>query len=273
MSETARDSDGAEAAEPAVSAADLGLDGPRGPVFTGIRFEAPPGSVVALEGPSGTGRTCLLLALTGRMKTTAGHALVEGRRLPRQLAAVRRISALAAVPGITDLEPSLSVAEQLRERELLQRRFGGSLRTLLRPRGERAAASRERTGRALAAAGLDLEDLPKGPRTRVRDLERLESLRLSVALALTGGPRVLGVDDVDLKLTGAERDQAWELLRSVASSGVTVLAACTEAPPGAVAVPMQTETGSTRRRPAPAGDSGTTSEEGAADALAGTGRA
>ncbi|OEV29482.1 ABC transporter ATP-binding protein [Streptomyces nanshensis] len=256
-----------------MSAEDFGLDGPRGQVFAGIRFEAPPGSVVALEGPSGSGRTCLLLALTGRMKATAGHALVDGRRLPGQLAAVRRISALAAVPGITDLEPSLSVAEQLRERTLLQRRFGGSLRALLRPRRERAAASRDRVDRALRAAGLDLDDLPKGPRTRVRDLERLESLRLSVALALIGEPRVLGVDDVDLKLSGDERDQAWSLLRSVASSGVTVLAVCSEAPPGAVAV--RTGAGSTRQQPAPAREYAGTGKERkeAADALAETGRA
>lgn len=140
----------------------FGLDGPHGRVFSGIGFDAAPGSLVALEGPSGSGRTCLLLALTGRMKASAGHATVDGLRLPQQLAAVRRISAPAAVPGVTDLEPALSAAEHVRERALLQRRFDGSLRALLRPRRERAAASRARTSAALEAAGLDLDALPKG---------------------------------------------------------------------------------------------------------------
>ncbi|WP_197353097.1 ATP-binding cassette domain-containing protein [Streptomyces bathyalis] len=252
-------------------AEDLALDGPRGRVFSGVRFEAAPGSLVALEGPSGSGRTCLLLALSGRMKATGGHAVVGGRRLPEQLAAVRRFSALAAVPGVTDLEPSLSVAEHLRERVLLQRRFGGSLRALLRPRRERTAASRARVDSALAMAGLDPEALPKGPRTRVRDLERLEVLRLSVALALLGGPRLLAVDDVDFKLSEPERDEAWSLLRSVASSGVTVLAVCSEAPPGAVVV--RTDTGRERQQPAETRKSDGTSKKEAADALAEPGRA
>ncbi|WP_314172732.1 ATP-binding cassette domain-containing protein [Streptomyces winkii] len=269
-------SEAAEAAEPAragagVRAEDFALDGPRGRVFAGVRFDAPPGSLVALEGPSGSGRTCLLLSLTGRMKATGGHAVVGGLRLPQQPAAVRRISALAAVPGVTDLEPSLSAAEHLRERVLLQRRFGGSLRALLRPRAERAAASRARIDAALAAAGLDLDALPKGPRTRVRDLERLEALRLSVALALLGEPRLLAVDDVDFKLSGREREQAWSLLRSVAASGVTVLAVCSEAPRGAVVV--RTGTQATHQQPAETGESGVTSEKEAADALAETGRA
>ncbi|WP_346777279.1 ATP-binding cassette domain-containing protein [Streptomyces sp. HNM0575] len=261
-----------------MSAGEFGLDGPRGRVFAGITFDARPGSIIAVEGPSGSGRTCLLLTLTGRMKATAGHALVGGRRLPAQLAAVRRISALAAVPGVTDLEPSLSVAEHLRERVLLQRRFGGSLRALLRPRRERTAAARARVTSALAAAGLDLDELPKGPRTRVRDLERLEALRLSVALALLGGPRLLAADDVDFKLSERDREQAWSLLRSVAASGVTVLAVCSEAPADAVVVRTGTSRGDQQpagpRRLGGAGDDldGTSNEE-AGDALAETGRA
>ncbi|MFF8674774.1 ATP-binding cassette domain-containing protein [Streptomyces sp. NPDC015242] len=219
-----------------IAAEGLGVEGPRGWAVRGICLEAGPGSLVAVEGPSGSGRTCLLLALTGRMKVTEGTAVVGDARLPRQLPAVRRFSALAHVPGVTDLDPALTVGEHLRERALLERRFGGSLRALLRPRGERAAEAGRRVGEALAAAGLDLETLPKGPRTAVRDLERLEALRLSVALALIGRPRLLGVDDTDLKLSDDERDEAWALLRSLADAGTTVLAVCSEAPAGAVRV-------------------------------------
>ncbi|MGA4842515.1 ATP-binding cassette domain-containing protein [Streptomyces sp. G45] len=227
----------------AVSAADFGLKGPRGWAFRGIGFTAEPGSLIAVEGPSGSGRTSLLLALTGRMRATEGSATVDRSRLPKQLAAVRRISALGPVPGVTDLDPSLTVAEHLRERALLERRFTGSLRGLLRPPGERAAASRLRVDAALRAAGLDVEALPKGPRTSVRDLDRLEALRLSVALALIGRPRLLGVDDTDLKLSDAERAFAWDLLRSIAASGTTVVAVCSEAPEGAVVVPTGTRDG------------------------------
>ncbi|MEU4174362.1 ATP-binding cassette domain-containing protein [Streptomyces sp. NPDC026589] len=214
----------------AVAAEDFGLEGPRGRVFQNVTFSAEPGTLVAIEGPSGSGRTCLLLALTGRMRPTGGRAETGGLRLPEQAAAVRRIAALGPVPGVSELDPAFTVAEHLGERALLQGRYGASLRTLLRPRAERRAAARARVDGALEAAGLDLATLPKAGRTSVRDLERLEALRLSTALALIGEPRLLAVDDTDLKLSDAERDRAWELLRAVADSGTTVLAVCSEAP-------------------------------------------
>ncbi|MFB6642732.1 ATP-binding cassette domain-containing protein [Streptomyces chartreusis] len=219
-----------------VTALGLGLEGPRGWAFRGVSFEAEPGSLITIEGPSGTGRTCLLLALTGRMKSTEGTASVGGTALPKRMAAVRRVSAVAHVPGVTDLEPALTVAEHLHERALLQRRFGDSLRGLLRPRAERKSEERLRIDAALKAAGLDLASLPKGSRTAVRDLERPEALRLSLALALIGRPQLLGVDDTDLKLSDAERAEIWALLKSVAENGTTVVAVCSEAPAGTVVV-------------------------------------
>ncbi|MFF3210601.1 ATP-binding cassette domain-containing protein [Streptomyces sp. NPDC002886] len=214
----------------AVKAEDFGVKGPRGWVFRGIGIDAAPGSLIAVEGPSGSGRTCLLLALTGRMKATEGHAEIGRHRLPKKMAAVRRIAALGPVPGVNDLDQALTVAEQLREGALLQRRYDGPVRALLRPRAERRTSTAARIDAALAAAGLDLGTLPKGPRTSVRDLERLESVRLSVAIALLGAPRLLALDDLDLKLSDAERAEAWDLLRSLAARGTTVLAVCSEAP-------------------------------------------
>ncbi|MFJ1912117.1 ATP-binding cassette domain-containing protein [Streptomyces sp. NPDC088147] len=250
---TRADPDGA-----AVLAEDFGLKGARGWAFRHVHVDAAPGTVVVIEGPSGSGRTCLLLALTGRMRPTEGRAEIAGLPLPRAMAAVRRISGLGPVPGVSDLDPALTVAEHLRERALLQRRFGGSPRSLLRPRARRAAEARDRIDAALTAAGLDTAALPKGERTSVRDLERLEALRLSVALALIGRPRLLAVDDLDLKLSDADRAAAWRLLRSVAEDGTTVLAVCGQAP-------GDQDAGTVIIR--------THNEEGAADALAETGRA
>lgn len=259
-----------------VSAEDFGLKGPRGWAFQGVDFTADPGTLVAIEGPSGSGRTCLLLALTGRMRSTQGHAEVGGQRLPGRLAAVRGISALGPVPGVSELDPAFTVAEHLRERALLQRRFDGSLRTLLQPRARRAATARAVVDAALDAAGLDPAALPKAERTSVRDLERLEALRLSVALALMARPRLLAVDDTDLKLSGTDRAEAWQLLRALADCGTTVLAVCSEAPEDTFTV--RTGTPATSAPAAGAADGSTTEDdtttgEGTADAIAETGRA
>lgn len=275
----------------AVTAEDFGLKGPRGWAFRGVRLDAPPGALVAIEGPSGSGRTCLLLALTGRMRPSEGRAEVGGLRLPRQMAAVRRISALGPVPGVSELDPAFTVAEHLRERALLQRRYDGSLRALLRPRAERTAAARNRIEAALEAAGLDPATLPKAERTSVRDLERLAALRLSLALALIGRPQLLAVDDTDLKLSDAERAEAWELLRSVADGGTTVLAVCSQAPGGAITVRTDntdntateditaadaTDASEPAESPEATAEKTTdekTTDEGTADAFAETGRA
>ncbi|KOX26452.1 ABC transporter ATP-binding protein [Streptomyces sp. NRRL F-6491] len=212
------------------------MRGPRGWAFRKVSFRAEPGTLVAIEGPSGSGRTCLLLALTGRMRAKEGHAEIGGLPLPRKMAAVRRISALGQVPGVNELDPALTVAEHLRERALLQHRFDGSVRALLRRPGTRAAEARARIEEAVAAAGLDLDALPKGGRTSVRDLERLEALRLSIALALIGRPRLLAVDDTDMKLSDAARTEVWALLRSLTAAGTTVLAVCSEAPEDALRI-------------------------------------
>ncbi|MEU8916404.1 ATP-binding cassette domain-containing protein [Streptomyces nigrescens] len=240
----------------AVTAAGFGVKGPRGWAFRNIDFTAGPGSLIAVQGPSGSGRTCLLLALTGRMKSAAGTAEVGGLPLPKKKAAVRSVTALAHVPGVAELDPALTVGEHLRERALLQGRFGGSLRALLRPRQERRAAARALVDAALSAAGLDLETLPKGIRTSVRDLERLEALRLSVALALIGGPRLLAVDDTDLKLSDDERAAAWKMLHGLAAAGTTVLAVCSE-PPESDGEVMLVRTGSQSEPSSPAGAPGT----------------
>ncbi|MEU4106153.1 ATP-binding cassette domain-containing protein [Streptomyces tanashiensis] len=281
----------------AVVADGFGLKGPRGWAFREVSFRAEPGTLVAIEGPSGSGRTCLLLALTGRMRTKEGHAEVGGLPLPRRMAAVRRISALGQVPGVSELDPAFTVAEHLRERALLQRRYDGSVRALLRRPAERAATARTRIDEAVRAAGLDLDALPKGERTSVRDLERLEALRLSIALALIGRPRLLALDDTDMKLSDADRAEAWALLRSLAASGTTVLAVCSEAPEDALrittlsggspaadtgareAAAEDTAPGGTAADRPAVGETATgdttdaTTEEGAADALAETGRA
>ncbi|CAM5359978.1 ATP-binding cassette domain-containing protein [Streptomyces tanashiensis] len=291
----------------AVVADGFGLKGPRGWAFREVSFRAEPGTLVAIEGPSGSGRTCLLLALTGRMRTKEGHAEVGGLPLPRRMAAVRRISALGQVPGVSELDPAFTVAEHLRERALLQRRYDGSVRALLRRPAERAATARTRIDEAVRAAGLDLDALPKGERTSVRDLERLEALRLSIALALIGRPRLLALDDTDMKLSDADRAEAWALLRSLAASGTTVLAVCSEAPEDALRITTLSggsPAADTGAREAAAEDTGAreaaaedtapggtaadrpavgetatgdttdaTTEEGAADALAETGRA
>ncbi|WP_407286625.1 ATP-binding cassette domain-containing protein [Streptomyces sp. BP-8] len=256
----------------AVGARGIGVRGPRGWAFQGVDIAADPGSLIAVQGPSGSGRTCLLLALTGRMRITTGTATVAGFPLPKRIGTVRARTAIAHVTGVADLEPALTVGEHLKEQALLGRRLKGSL-----PWGKQhKAATRARMDAALTASGLDADVLPKGLGTAVRDLERIEALRLSIALAVMHGPQLLAVDDVDLKLSAAERDQAWQLLRDLALSGTTVVAVGSDAPADALVVRTAPAAAAAPADPAPGQDvpaTAHTTEEEAAHAFAETGRA
>ncbi|MFD3424225.1 ATP-binding cassette domain-containing protein [Streptomyces decoyicus] len=251
----------------AVNARGIGVEGPRGWAFRGVDIAAEPGTLIAVQGPSGSGRTCLLLALTGRMRITEGEAEVAGFALPKRMGSVRARTAIAHVPGVADLEPALTVGEHLKEQALLGHRLQGTL-----PWGKRhKEATRARIDAALAAVGLDPATLAKGLRTAVRDLERIEALRLSVALGVMHGPQLLAVDDVDLKLTEAERTEAWQLLRGLTREGITVVAAGSDAPADALTVRTRQPETEAAAVPTPPQDD--TTEEEAAHAFAETGRA
>ncbi|MCD0481645.1 ATP-binding cassette domain-containing protein [Streptacidiphilus sp. ASG 303] len=203
----------------AVTARALSLRGPRGWVYRDVDLAAGPGTLAAVEGPAGSGRTSLLLTLAGRMRPTGGEAAVDGLELPRQAARVRRIAALGHMPGVNQPDPALTVGEHLRERRLLH----APVLSLLGRGRDRQVSD------ALARAGLAVDGLPRGARTPVRDLDALQLLRLTVGLALAGRPRLLCVDDTDDRLHAGDREAVWRLLRSVAEDGVTVLAATTDA--------------------------------------------
>jgi ABC-type multidrug transport system ATPase subunit len=198
------------AAGAAVRADRLSLRGPRGWVYRDVSFDVAHAGLVALEGAHGAGRTSLLLTLAGRMRPTSGSARVDGLDIPRRMRAVQRIAALGLVPGVNDLEPGLTVAEQFRERELLHLR--------LRPHPAVPTA---------LEAWLETDSA-----TLVRDLDGRRRHLLGAAMAMVGSPRVILVDDVDAGLSRAGQALLWADLAAVADRGITVIATCADAEPG-----------------------------------------
>ncbi len=180
-------------------AAGLGLRTKGGQVFDGLSLDLAAGSVAALCGPAGSGRSMALLALSGRAATTSGSLVVGGATA---LPAIRRLVAVARIGGAVELEPDLTVGDLVRERRL----FGA--------RGE--------------APPLD-------QRAVVGDLPALDALLLAVALAAMEEPAVIVVDDVDLGLDDADRAAAWG---SLLASGLTVVATAAQPPAGAAVTMM-----------------------------------
>ncbi|MEV4161376.1 ATP-binding cassette domain-containing protein [Nonomuraea dietziae] len=175
-----------------IVAKDLSVEG----VFDGVTLEAADNTLTVVAGATGSGRTSLLLTLSGRMKPTRGTLEVAGHSRPR---AIRKVAALALVDGVTDLDRALTVKEHLHER---------------RRRGRHAEA--------LEGAGLDVDQ-----RTLVRELDREQQVRLGVALALLDSPAVIVADNIDAGLPPERRLALWELLEGLPTA---VVASCVTPP-------------------------------------------
>jgi phospholipid/cholesterol/gamma-HCH transport system ATP-binding protein len=98
-------------------------------VLAGVDVEIARGSITAIMGPSGTGKTTLLRLLTGQLLADRGQVLVEGRDLARlsrrEIYALRRRMGMLFQNGalLTDLDVYENVAFPLREHTKLPERL------------------------------------------------------------------------------------------------------------------------------------------------------
>jgi ABC-2 type transport system ATP-binding protein len=184
-----------------VTARGLGMRTRRGWIFQPVDLDVRAGELVALTGPSGSGRTSLLLALAGRFATSEGTLKRTGP------------AALGYVRDVTDPEPGLTVAEHVEERLLLlgRARWRHSYRQVL-----------------INAA---LADYPGEPDQLVRGIDTYRRHVLGLILARLERPDLIVVDDADADLSTAERADLWARLRELADGGIAVVAACREADP------------------------------------------
>ena len=179
--------------------------GERGPVLSGVSFRVPTGGLVAVVGPTGSGKSTLGLLLCRLFEPPPGTVLVGGvdvldvsrRRLRRSV-------------GYVPQEAFL-FSRSLRDNVL----FGGG-------------APDEALRAAAAAAGLgdEVESFPDGWDTVVGErgltLSGGQRQRTALARALAGAPPYLVLDDV---LASVDAAKEWEILRSLraAVSGRTTL--------------------------------------------------
>jgi putative ABC transport system ATP-binding protein len=162
-----------------------------------VGLDAAPGTLTAVVGPSGSGKSSLLAVAAGLTAPDSGEVVVGGDALtglrPRAVAALRRARIGIAFQQ-PNLLPALTVAEQL---EVL---------THLGGRCDRAAL-RARATRLLAAVGL--EGLAH---RRPHQLSGGQRQRVNLARALAGGPAVLLVDEPTAALDHAAGAAVVELV-------------------------------------------------------------
>jgi ABC-2 type transport system ATP-binding protein len=168
----------------------------------GIDLSVPRGTVLGVLGPNGAGKTTMVRILTTLLLPDDGRAMVEGHDVVRESAAVRRSIGLAG--------QSAAIQEELTGRENLE--IIGRLYHLSKPRARsRAAELLEQFGLADAA--------DRAAKTYSGGMQR----RLDLAASLVGQPRVLFLDEPTTGLDPRSRLGMWEVIRSLAAEGTTLL--------------------------------------------------
>ena len=168
-------------------------------VLKDVSFEVERGSVFALLGSNGAGKTTVVRLLSTLLRPDGGSALVDGYDVVREADGVRRSISLTGQFAAVD--------EILTGRENL----------LLIARLRHIKDARETANALLNQFGLvDAADRRVG--TYSGGMRR----RLDIAMSLLGNPRVLFLDEPTTGLDPEGRLEVWRTIRSLTARGTTV---------------------------------------------------
>ncbi|OBG32159.1 ABC transporter ATP-binding protein [Mycobacterium alsense] len=170
-----------------------------------ISLTARPGTLTAIIGGSGAGKTTLSRLIAGYTSPTSGTVTFEGHNIHTEYASMR--SRIGMVPQDDVVHRQLTVNQAL----------GYAAELRLPP--DTSKADREQ---AIAQVLEELE-LTKHADTRVDKLSGGQRKRASVALELLTGPSLLILDEPTTGLDPALDRQVMMMLRQLADAGRTVL--------------------------------------------------
>ncbi|TDE90328.1 ATP-binding cassette domain-containing protein [Occultella glacieicola] len=169
-------------------------------VLRGVDLDVAPGSIFALLGSNGAGKTTIVRILATLLRGDAGTATVNGFDLTTQAARVRESISLTGQFAAVD--------EVLTGRENLV--LVARLRHLPNPG-------------AVADDLLARFDLTDAGARRTATYSGGMRRRLDIAMSLIGSPSVVFLDEPTTGLDPQARNDMWRIVRELADDGTTVL--------------------------------------------------
>lgn len=168
-------------------------------VLKGITLTVDPGTICALLGTNGAGKTTMVRILTTQIVPDAGRAVIMGHDVVRDADHIHQIIGLTG--QFSALDDALSGKENMF--------LIASLCHIPRA-SEKADAMLARMG--LEEAGCH----------RVKTYSGGMKRRLDIAMSLMSDPQVLFLDEPTTGLDPGSRRQSWEAIRQLSASGTTV---------------------------------------------------
>jgi ABC-2 type transport system ATP-binding protein len=165
-------------------------------VLPGLDLDVPAGQLVGLLGPSGGGKSTLMRSVVGAQRVAGGEVTVLG--LPAGHRDLR--SRVGYVTQAASVYDDLTIAENLRYFATVIGAPPGDVDRVLRE--------------------VDLADRSASV---VGQLSGGQRSRVSLAVALLGRPELLVLDEPTVGLDPVLRRDLWQLFRSLAQGGATLL--------------------------------------------------
>ncbi len=170
----------------------------------GISLELAKGELVSLIGANGAGKTTTLNAIAGTLGVSAGELLYDGKRIEKLPAHMRLRQGLALVPEGRGIFTRLTVEENLR------------MGAYCRRDNEAIEADMERVFTMLPRVKERLQQV-------AGTLSGGEQQMVAIGRALLSRPRLLLLDEPSMGLAPLVVEKIFEVIRSVAAEGVTIL--------------------------------------------------
>ena len=170
-------------------------------------FSARSGELHALLGENGAGKSTLMNVLAGFYHADGGNVEIDGEAVAFDSPAAARAAGIGMVHQHFKLVPPFTVAENV----LLANPPGI-------PWGRALAGVRKQIASLGKALGLDVD-----PDARVDSISVAERQRVEIIKALTGGARILILDEPTAVLTDEESDRLLATMRACSRNGLAII--------------------------------------------------
>lgn len=175
-------------------------------ILHGLSLDVPAGSVVALLGPNGVGKTTALRAISGTIPVTSGAIRLNGKRIDNRRASAIASRGLVLVPEGRGVFPALSVVDNLRvAHHSAPKEQAGSWEEWL----EEIVVTFPRLGERL--------DQSAG------SLSGGEQQMLAVCRSLVGQPEVVLFDELSMGLAPLVVSELFERVAALRDAGRTIV--------------------------------------------------